>query len=130
MAKVLVYRFSESEENTIRHIAGEMEMTVRRVLPEEENEIVIKLLAKPEIMKTFPGTMNPSEKMLLVAENDRKRVFELFNRLSEAGIQVSCKAVVTPTNLNWSFRELYDTIREESKRTLERVRLQENAKKS
>ena len=130
MATVLVYGFDIVQEQVIRQVAATMDVTVRRVLPEEANETVFRLLSTPERGKLFPGPGNASEPFLLAALDSREQMFDLFHRISEKGISVPCKAMVTPTNVSWPFGKLVRHVSEEAWEMRERIERQKNAKQS
>ncbi|MBQ9009865.1 MAG: DUF3783 domain-containing protein [Clostridia bacterium] len=131
MAKVLAYGFFEEEETLIRYCAERLGLSVRRVLPEERDEAVFRLLAKPEIQKTVPGVDDPYGKLVLVAPDTKEQMYSLFHLLKEAaGLEIPNKAIVTPSNLSWSFGKLLSVIAEESRKTEEAVKRMKDAKKS
>ena len=130
MAIVLVYGFDIIQEQVIRQTAAKLGMNVRRVLPEEAKETVLRLLATPESGKPVPASGDASEHFLLAAPDSQEQMFDLFRRISEIGLNVPCKAMVTPTNLNWPFGELVRHVSEEAREMRERTERQKNAKQS
>lgn len=54
-----------------------------------------------------------TEEMLVLYRFSNKKIDDLLRRLKKAGVQVNCKAVLTPTNMHWSAARLIGELKQE-----------------
>lgn len=103
---------------------------IRNIAPEQMEETVGYLAGMegfgPRETAAEAGEKRPeppSEEVLIMKNFTSRRIDELLLAIRKAGLsRVELKAVVTPTNAQWSFYRLYEEIREEREKILEQVR--------
>lgn len=116
-----VLYYHPDEEYKPPKLAGvlfRMKIRIRRVQPNEIGETIgylagLKGFEKREI--TDESSLQKVDDEVLVLSNlSNSRLNELLAQMRKAGIpKIALKAMVTPTNCNWPFCELYKEIKEE-----------------
>lgn len=115
---VLYYNPEKSDKiRLIKGILVRMGMRIRNVTPDLVNQKVgylagLKDFAEEpeELGETLP--VIPEEMMVLHGFSDR-RLDELLKQLRKNKVPVALKAVLTQSNCEWSFYQLYEEIRAE-----------------
>ena len=119
---VLLYNLQEGEraEKIRRYLMGEG-IEIIDVLPAEYLQTLGSLLKMPGFMKDAAPNMGfsfPEEMLVMFAFTD-KVMNEFFQFFRDEGIpSVGLKAAITPTNINWNSKQLYEAISEEHARIM------------
>ena len=119
---VLLYNLQEGERaQTIRRYLTGAGIRIIDVLPAEYTQRLGALLELPGFSKDAGPNMGfsfPEEMLVMFAFTD-KVMEDFFQSFREAGIaSVGLKAAVTPTNINWTSKQLYEAISEEHARVM------------
>ena len=117
---VLLYNLQEGERaQTIRSYLTRAGIRIIDVLPAEYMQRLGSLLMLPGFAKDAPSNIGfsfPEEMLVMFAFTD-KVMDDFFQSFRDAGIaSVGLKAVITPTNINWTSKQLYEAISEEHAR--------------
>lgn len=97
---------------------------IRNITPEQMGETIGYLAGMDGFEPTeekgeYPA---PEEEILVMKNFTSRRIDELILAIRKAGLsKIEMKAVVTPTNAQWTFYKLYEEIREERKQVLEQT---------
>lgn len=119
---VLLYNLQEGEraEKIRRYLMG-AGIDIIDVLPAEYLQTLGSLLKMPGFMKDAAPNMGfsfPEEMLVMFAFTD-KVMNEFFQFFRDEGIpSVGLKAAITPTNINWNSKQLYEAISEEHARIM------------
>ena len=119
---VLLYNLQEGEraEKIRRYLVGEG-IEIIDVLPAEYLQTLGSLLKMPGFEKVAAPNMGfsfPEEMLVMFAFTD-KVMNEFFQFFRDEGIpSVGLKAAITPTNINWNSKQLYEAISEEHARIM------------
>ena len=119
---VLLYNIQEGERaETIRRYLAGAGIRIIDVLPAEYMQKLGALLGLPGFAKDAPPNMGfsfPEEMLVMFAFTD-KVMDDFFQSFRDAGIaSVGLKAAITPTNINWTSKQLYEAISEEHARMM------------
>ena len=119
---VLLYNLQEGERaQTIRRYLTGAGIRIIDVLPAEYMQRLGALLELPGFSKDAGPNMGfsfPEEMLVMFAFTD-KVMEDFFQSFRDAGIaSVGLKAAVTPTNINWTSKQLYEAISEEHARVM------------
>ena len=122
MAKVLL--FCCPQEDAVRRILDTMGVRLTVVLPEQMH-FTLGTLEKgiPHMEEGpgraesagdsslqeqgLPGTQFRQESLLVMCDFSEKQMTRLLRELRSTGIAIDYKAMLTPTNRNWSARHMY-----------------------
>lgn len=122
MAKVLL--FYCPQEDAVRRILDTMGVRLTVVLPEQMHFTLGTLEKGIPLMEEgpgraesagdsslqeqgLPGTQSRQESLLVMCDFSEKQMNRLLRELRSAGIAIDYKAMLTPTNRNWSARHMY-----------------------
>ena len=119
---VLLYNLQEGDRaGAIRRYLTGAEIRIIDVLPAEYMQRLGALLQLPGFEKNAAPNIGFSftEEMLVMFAFTDKVMEDFFQFFRDAGIaSVGLKAAVTPTNINWSSKQLYEAISEEHARVM------------
>lgn len=121
--KVLLYQLKGTETGKkLQPVLLRMGIRIRAVEP-EEYDIPVGMLAGVKDMEVIPekeGVDDPavsvdiSSPMMIMCGLTGSRVDELLRQMRRAGVPlIDLKAMLTPTNLNWNSRQLYEELEKE-----------------
>lgn len=120
---VLYYNPEQSEKVTkLKGVLVRMGIRIKNVGAEQVNETIGGLLGIPGFEKgqeRADGAELPHipEEVMVLHKFSGQRLDELLLNLRKAGVpKVELKAVVTESNVGWTFYQLYEEIREEHER--------------
>ena len=119
---ILLYNLQEGERaETIRRYLSVAGIRIIDVLPAEYMQRLGALLELPGFAKDAEpniGFSFPEEMLVMFAFTD-KVMEDFFQSFRDAGIpSVGLKAAITPININWTSKELYEAISEEHARIM------------
>ncbi|MDO4269119.1 MAG: DUF3783 domain-containing protein [Eubacteriales bacterium] len=115
---VLYYTPQQSEKVVkLKGVLVRMGIRIKNIGPDQVTETVGSLLgirdcgAEQEKAAELPVL---EEEMLVMHKFSGRRLDELLHNLRKAGVpKIELKAVVTETNIDWTFSRLYEEIRKE-----------------
>ena len=110
----LLYKLGEDSEKgqKLRQALSQMNMEAVTVTDDMLLESVgfcAKMEGFASCGKVYGGESLPYE-MLVMKIASRSRLNEVLSHLQKEGLRVERKAVVTPTNREWPFRQLYEEV--------------------
>ena len=122
MAKVLL--FYCPQEDAVRRILDTMGVRLTVVLPGQMHFTLGTLEKGIPLMEEgpgraesagesslqeqgLPGTQSRQESLIVMCDFSEKQMNRLLRELRSAGITIDYKAMLTPTNRNWSARHMY-----------------------
>ncbi len=110
----LLYKLGEDSEKgqKLRQALSQMNMEAVTVTDDMLLESVgfcAKMEGFASCGQVYTGESLPYE-MLVMKIASRARLNEVLSRLQKEGLRVERKAVVTPTNREWPFRQLYEEV--------------------
>ena len=119
---ILLYNLQEGERaETIRRYLNSAGIRIIDVLPAEYMQKLGALLGLPGFEKDAGPNMGFSfpEEMLVMFAFTEQVMDDFFQSFRDAQIaSVGLKAAVTPTNINWNSKQLYEAISEEHARIM------------
>ena len=123
---VLLYNLQEGERaEKIRGYLAGAGIRIIDVLPAEYLQRLGALIGLPGFAKDAEPNMGfsfPEEMLVMFAFTD-KVMEDFFQSFRDAKIaSVGLKAAITPTNINWNSKQLYEAISEEHRRVMEAKR--------
>lgn len=106
MEKVLAFQIEDTA--AIRKILDPLRIRLIECKPEEFKQTIGKLAKVADGPQAEPFTGKaPKESMLVFCELTDKHLDKVLLQLRQKGIAIDFKAVMTPSNRNWSVLELY-----------------------
>ena len=123
---VLLYNLQEGERaETIRRYLSRAGIQIIDVLPSEYLQKLGALLRLPGFAKDAEPNLGfsfPEEMLVMFAFTDKVMEY-FFQYFREAKIaSVGLKAAITPTNINWNSKQLFEAISEEHRRIMDAKR--------
>lgn len=113
-AEILLFEVDPVTEKRIVNTVKPMMISVRTVKPEDHDRRLCEICGVPAMSasghrrKEDPGPV--SAPMMLFAAIPDGLLFVILDRLKQNSVSISHKAAVTPTNLDWTPRELFAEI--------------------
>lgn len=110
MEKILLFGTGEAETKIIKKLADNMRIQIREVLP-SEYEFTIKQIMSAKC--AVSGVQNKSDNdnnissLILFCELSDKHLDKFLFELRRQKVQVDYKAVLTPSNVNWTVKHLF-----------------------
>ena len=104
----LCYRVGED----VKAILHAQEIAVKEILPQELGSDVGSFLGRGRTRTAEPESV-PEESLLLMADFSRAQMNRLLDALRTAQAHVDFKAVLTPTNRDWSVTDLIKELAQE-----------------
>lgn len=106
---VLLFHFEDQALlNTARKALLPLPVVCKDV-PQEEWDTPIGVLADLEVeaAEDAPEAMDPTEEVIVLCGPDGELMRHILTALRRAEVNVPIKAMVTPTNKNWTIRQLF-----------------------
>ncbi|MDD3252091.1 MAG: DUF3783 domain-containing protein [Lachnospiraceae bacterium] len=112
----------------LKGVLVQMGIRIRNVAPEQAGETIGSLLglegydSDPASEQTteIMGLTEITEEMLVMHQFSGSRMDELLLNLRRAGVpKINLKAIVTDSNIGWTFHHLYEEIKEEHEKMRE-----------
>lgn len=115
---VLLYRFRDTEiGRQLYGVAARMGIMCKVVEEEQTEETIGALLKLPGFVPQTEGAENGPEltqQVLIMFGFTNRRLEEFLQNMRRAGMpSIPLKAIVTPQNVNWTFRALYEELEKE-----------------
>lgn len=110
----LLYKLSEDSEKgkKLREVLSQMNIETVSITDDMLLESVgfcAKMDGFTSCGNVYDGEPLPYEMMVMKIAS-RNRLNEVLTRLQKEGLRVERKAVITPTNRDWPFRQLYEEV--------------------
>lgn len=110
----LLYKLSEESEKgkKLREVLSQMNIETVSITDDMLMESVgfcAKMDGFASCGNVYDGEPLPYEMMVMKIAS-RNRLNEVLTRLQKEGLRVERKAVITPTNRGWPFRQLYEEV--------------------
>ncbi|MBQ8095389.1 MAG: DUF3783 domain-containing protein [Clostridia bacterium] len=112
MGMIMLYGMDVFKENTVAGIAVQQKLSVRHISASEAATPLRELLM-PGTVADAPARDAPKAEIMIMALESRAVLDGFLDALKSAGVVVPLKAVVTPTNVNWTVSELIQEITKE-----------------
>ena len=116
--ETVLYFTPLNNEKTIKlkGVLVQMGIRIKNISPEQVMEPIGSLLGITGVEKKASGEEFPvvTEEMLVMHNFSGNRLDALLLNLRKAGVQkINLKAVVTESNITWTFYQLYEEIKKE-----------------
>ncbi len=105
MEKLLVFGVNDTDYQKIRSIASRMRLGCERVLPDAYGCTLGQIL--DGAVSASPVTHTFSESLLVMCDLSGKRIDKLLFELRHGNVTVDYKAILTPTNRNWTVPQVF-----------------------
>lgn len=135
---VLYYNTQDpAKANLVKAILMQLDVRIREISPDQTDETIGYLAGMEGFLplssfgwgKIGAQGMTGSEKFLPITKDEvlimhdftQEKLDELLRGLRSVHASVALKAVVTPTNCSWRFRQLYEELKEEHAQMTQRM---------
>ena len=115
MEKLFIFGASDSAYAQLKQIARRMRLVCERVSPDCFHYTLGELIngaAGADVQ--HPNTSAPSQSLLLMCDLSNKRIDKLLFELRHAELSFDYKAILTPTNQDWTVSRLFLEMHRES----------------
>ena len=119
MEKILLFGVTDTKYNQIKQIAGRMKIRCEQVVPACYSHTLEQLLSSNTTVPNVSGSTAPimtqgaAESLLVMCGLSDKRMDKLLFELRRSNVTLDYKAVLTPTNRNWTVSQLLLEMRRE-----------------
>lgn len=117
MEKLFIFGASDPAYAGLNQIAHRMRLVCERVSPDRFHYTLRELIngasAAGADVQT-PNTSAPSQSLLLMCDLSSKRIDKLLFELRHAELSFDYKAILTPTNQDWTVSRLFLEMHKES----------------
>mgnify|MGYP003376462250 CR=1 FL=1 len=117
MEKLFIFGASDSAYAGLNQIARRMRLVCERVSSDRFHYTLGELINGTSSAGTdlpSPNAATPSESLLLMCNLSSKRIDKLLFELRHAELSFDHKAILTPTNQNWTVSRLFLEMHRES----------------
>lgn len=114
--KVLMYHLSQSDTgNIIKTLLEQLDVEVIEIEESDVNQTMGYLIGLPDYKKTEEKIKDiPAKEMLIFFNFLDKQLDLVLDLLKQANVPfIPLKAMITQTNVEWSFYKLYHQVKEE-----------------
>ena len=112
MASVLLYNLGGDKGSRLRMLCLRLRVRIQEVAPGEYGETLAALTGRAERTHAPAGAPLAGE-MLVFVEFDNGLLNRFLTEARKAKCTVALKAVLTPTNMNWTSLRLHEEISKE-----------------
>lgn len=126
---VLYYTPAKSPQTMkLKGVLVRMGIRIKNIAPEQTHQKIGFLVGidgytKEDAPNPSLADDNISEEMLVLHQFSERRLNELLANLRKAGVRIALKAIVTESNTDWTFLELYQELKEEHAAMMARAAL-------
>lgn len=111
---VLTYGIVDSTLTMLLNVCKDYSISVRTVMPSELDIKVSNLLKVTQLnIEEYPIETIPC---IIISGLDSSTMDSFLDNIKSVGINIPIKAMITPSNQNWSFRHLLEEISLEHER--------------
>ena len=111
---LLLFNLSQEKHAPLMATAARLKILVKHVPPEHANQTLSALLGISPMVEDAPPAQIPQE-MLVMAEFSRKMMDDFLGGLRTLRVKpIRLKAILTPTNVNWTPAALFEELSEEA----------------
>ena len=105
MPQILLYNLNNEKGGRLRMLAMRLRVRIQNVAPEEYGETLAALVGKAE-RTNAPCDAPFAEEMLVFVDFDNGLLNRFLGEARKAKAVVALKAVLTPTNMQWTSAQL------------------------
>lgn len=121
MEKVLLFGMGEAETKLIKRLSDNMRIQVQEVTPAAYDLTIKQIISEKNSMADIHNKNADNDNMsslILFCELSDKHLDKFLFELKSKKSQIDYKAVLTPSNQNWTVRQLFAHMEMEKRRMM------------